>query len=237
MPPEPVESVIQAASAIGNLIAPLAFLLAVASLLLRFRRSRDVERQQIKWFLLSAAIASSLFAISLLPLGAISDAGWAFGLLSMTFLPLAIGIAILRYRLYDIDRVVSRVVGYTLVTAVLGASFAAVVVVAQALLATFTESNTLAIAGSTLVVATLFQPVRRAIQARVDRRFDRSHVRAESVTDSFSARLRDVTDLGTIRASIVDGVETAWAPSSVGVWVRGGGTSRGRDPAAGARTT
>ena len=221
VPPEPALSLLQGVATIGNALAPPVFLLALASLLIRFRRSRDVERQQLKWFLLAAAIVASLFAVSLLPLGSIADTAWALGLVAMSFLPLAIGVAILRYRLYDIDRIVSRVVGYTLVTAVLGVSFAAVVVLTQAILAQFTEANTLAVAGSTLVVATLFQPVRRAIQARVDRRFDRSHVKAEAVTDSFSARLRDVTDLATIRASVVDGIETAWAPSAVGIWVRG----------------
>ncbi len=213
VPPEPFATLIQVAAAIGNAIAPLAFLLALASLLLRFRRSRDVERQQLKWFLFATAIVASLFATSMLPLGGAADTAWALGLMAMSFLPLAIGLAILRYRLYDIDRIVSRVVGYTLVTAILGAAFAAVVVVAQAILSPFTETSSLAVAASTLIVATLFQPVRRAIQARVDRRFDRSHVKAEVVAESFSGRLRDVTDLATVRAAIVDGVETAWAPS------------------------
>ena len=97
----------------------------------------------------------------------------------MAFLPLAIGLAILRYRLYDIDRVVSRAVGYTLVTAILAAAFGVAVIVAQTVLAPLTESSTLAVAVSTLLVAALFQPVRRAIQARVDRRFDRSRVNSE----------------------------------------------------------
>jgi len=221
VPREPLSTLIQGAAAVGNALAAPVFLLALGSLLIRFRRSRDVEREQIKWFLLAVAIAAVVLAFSMLPLERVSDAAWALGLLAMCFVPVAIGVAILRYRLYDIDRIVSRVVGYTLVTAVLGASFAAVVVVAQALLASVTQSNTLAVAGSTLVVASLFQPVRHAIQARVDRRFDRSHVRAEAVADSFSARLRDVTDLPTVRASIADGVQTAWSPSSVGVWIRG----------------
>src|SRR3954451_13119044 len=227
VPPEPLLTLIQTAGAIGNAIAAPVFLLSLVSVLIRFRRSRDVEREQIKWFLLAVAIAASVFAFSMLPLERISDAAWALGLLSMCFLPVAIGVAILRYRLYDIDRIVSRVVGYTLVTAVLGVSFAVVIVVAQAVLAPVTQSNTLAVAGSTLVVASLFQPVRHAIQTRVDRRFDRSHVRAEAVADSFSARLRDVTDLPTIRASIAEGVQTAWSPSSVGVWVRGSGARDG----------
>jgi len=227
VPPEPALTVIQGLATIGNLLAGPVFLLALVSLLVRFRRSRNVERQQIKWFLLAAAVTAVLFAISQLPLAPVSDVAWSLGLLSMTFLPLAIGLAILRYRLYDIDRIVSRVVAYTIVTAVLTAAFAAVVVVSQAVLAPVTESNTLAIAVSTLVVATAFQRIRRPIQAGVDRRFDRSHVKAEAVADSFSARLRDVTDLDAIQRSVADGVATAWAPSSVGIWVRGA-TAAGR---------
>ena len=227
VPPEPALTVIQGLATIGNLLAGPVFLLALVSLLVRFRRSRNVERQQIKWFLLAAAVTAVLFAISQLPLAPVSDVAWSLGLLSMTFLPLAIGLAILRYRLYDIDRIVSRVVAYTIVTAVLTAAFAAVVVVSQAVLAPVTESNTLAIAVSTLVVATAFQRIRRPIQAGVDRRFDRSHVKAEAVADSFSARLRDVTDLDAIQRSVADGVGTAWAPSSVGIWVRGA-TAAGR---------
>jgi len=146
VPQEPLLSVIQAAAAVGNVIPAPVFLLAVASVLIRFRRSREVEREQIKWFLLSVSVAAIVLAFSMLPLGAISDAAWALGLVSMCFVPVAIGVAILRYRLYDIDRIVSRVVGYTLVTAVLGVSFAVVIVVAQAVLAPVTQSNTLAVA-------------------------------------------------------------------------------------------
>ena len=138
----------------------------------------------------------------------------------MGFLPLAIGLAILRYRLYDIDRVVSRAVGYTLVTAILAAAFGIAVIVAQAVLSPLTQSSTLAVAASTLVVATLFQPVRRAIQGRVDRRFDRSRVDAERLVTRFGETLRDVTDLPTIHDSLVATAGSTWAPTAVGMWVR-----------------
>ena len=196
------------------------FALALTSLFLRFRRSRGVERQQIKWFLFVAAVATVLFVISIADVGALSDIAWALGLLTMAFLPLAIGLSILRYRLYDIDRVVSRAVGYTLVTAILAAAFAAAVIVAQAVLAPVTQSSTLAVAASTLVVAALFQPVRRAIQGRVDRRFDRSRVNAERLVTTFGDTLRDVTDLPTIHDTLVATVGTTWAPADVGIWVR-----------------
>ena len=200
--------------------APPVFALALASLFIRFRRSPDAERQQIKWFLFVAAMATVLFAISILDVGPVSNVAWALGLLTMGFLPLAIGLAILRYRLYDIDRVVSRAVGYTLVTAILAAAFGIAVIVAQAVLSPLTQSSTLAVAASTLVVATLFQPVRRAIQGRVDRRFDRRRVDAERLVTRFGETLRDVTDLPTIHDSLVATAGSTWAPTAVGMWVR-----------------
>ncbi|HEU0243053.1 MAG TPA: hypothetical protein VFQ75_04055 [Candidatus Limnocylindrales bacterium] len=220
VPPEPLLTWIEAASTLSTVIAPPVFLLALASLLIRFRRSRGAERQQIKWFLFVAAVATLLFVVSMFDTGPVSDAAWALGLLTMAFLPLAIGFAILRYRLYDIDRLVSRAVGYALVTAILAATFGAAVIVAQAVLAPVTESSTLAVAASTLVVAGLFQPVRRAIQARVDRRFDRSRVNAERLVSTFGDTLRDVTDLPTIHDTMVATARTTWSPSAAAVWVR-----------------
>ena len=214
VPPEPLLTWIETAATLSNLIAPPVFVLALASLFIRFRRSRDAERQQIKWFLFVAAVATVLFAVSILDVGPVSDVAWALGLLTMAFLPLAIGLAILRYRLYDIDRVVSRAVGYTLVTAILAAAFGIAVIVAQTVLSPVTQSSTLAVAASTLVVAALFQPVRRAIQGRVDRRFDRSRVNAERLVTTFGDTLRDVTDLPTIHDSLV---------ATVGIDVGSGG--------------
>ena len=220
VPPQPFLTWIEAAATLSSAIAPPVFALALTSLFLRFRRSRGVERQQIKWFLFVAAVAILLFAISIVGTGQLSDVAWALGLLTMAFLPLAIGLSILRYRLYDIDRVVSRTVGYTLVTAILAVAFVGGVIVAQRVLAPITQSNTLAIAASTLVVAALFQTVRRAIQSRVDRRFDRSRVNAERLVTTFGDTLRDVTDLPTINDSLVATVGTTWAPAAVGMWVR-----------------
>ena len=220
VPPEPLLTWIEAVSTVSTAIAPPVFVLAFASLLIRFRRSRDTEREQIKWFLFVAAVATVLFAISVADVGAVSNVAWGLGLLTMACLPLAIGLAILRYHLYDIDRVVSRAVGYTLITAILGVAFAVAVIVAQTVLAPVTASNTLAVAGSTLLVAGLFQPVRRAIQSRVDRRFDRSRVNSERLVTTFGETLRDVTDLPTIHETLVATAGATWAPTAVGMWVR-----------------
>jgi len=110
VPPEPLATWIAAVSTLSNYLAPPVFLLALASLLIRFRRSHDTERQQIKWFLFVAAVATGLFGVSVLDIGAASNFAWGLGLMTMACLPLAIGLAILRYHLYDIDRVVSRAV-------------------------------------------------------------------------------------------------------------------------------
>ena len=231
VPPEPVLGWLKTVTILSNVIAPPVFLLALASLLIRFRRSRGVERQQIKWFLFVASIATLLFAVSVLDVGPVSDVLWALGLVTMSFLPVAIGLAILRYRLYDIDRVVSRAVGYTLVTAILAVAFGAAVIVTQAAISPITQSSTLAIAASTLVVAMLFQPVRRVIQGRVDRRFDRSRVNAERLVAAFGDTLRDVTDLPTIENALVATSNRTWAPAAVAVWER---AARGmRNPSAG----
>jgi hypothetical protein len=230
VPPEPLLTWIQTASALSNVIAPPVFVLALASLVIRFRRSRGAERQQIKWFLFVATIATVLFAVSILDTGPVSDVAWALGILAMGFLPLAIGLAILRYRLYDIDRVLSRTVGYTLVTAILAVTFGAVVIVAQAVLAPVTQSSTLAVALSTLVVAAAFQPLRRAIQGRVDRRFDRSRVNAERLVTTFGETLRDVTDLPTIHDTLVATAGSTWTPTAVGIWFAGCVDGTGRHP-------
>jgi hypothetical protein len=210
VPPEPILAWIGAATTLSNVVAPPVFVLALTSLLLRFRRSRGVERQQIKVFLFVASVGTVLFAISVLSIGPASDAAWALGLVTMAMLPLAIGLAILRYRLYDIDRVVSRAVGYTLVT----------VIVTQAVLTPVTQSSSAAVAASTLLVAGLFQPVRGAIQRRVDRRFDRSRVNAERLVSGFGETLRDVTDLSTIQDALVATAAATWTPSAIAVWRR-----------------
>jgi hypothetical protein len=220
VPSEPLLSWIQGLSAFGNMLAPPVFLASVASLLIRFRRSRGAERQQIKWFLFVASLTAVTFALSIIEVGLISDVAWALGLLSMACLPLAIGVAILRYRLYDIDRIVSRAVGYTIVTAVLAALFVAAVLVTQTVLAPIAGSSALGVAASTLLVATAFQPVRRQVQGVVDRRFDRARVNTDRAIATFAAGIRDETDLGAIRERLVGSAVASTNPAQAAVWLR-----------------
>jgi len=220
--PAPVGDWVQTLNDISNGVAVVAFLVANGSLLLRFRRSRGIERQQLKWFLFVASVAALLLGLSIvLVTGPIADAVWILGLLSLAILPVAIGIAVLRYRLYEIDRIVSRVVGYGLVTAVVAGLFILVVLVAETLLAPFTRANDLAVAASTLIVASIFQPLRRGIQGAVDRRFDRGRVDADRIATAFAKRLRDDVALASIAGETQATVERSLHPEFAHVWLRG----------------
>ena len=134
--------------------------------------------------------------------------------------PIAIGIAVLRYKLYEIDRLVSRTIGWALVTGVLVAIFAVGVLALQALLAGFTQGQTLAVAASTLTAFALFQPVRRRVQTAVDRRFDRARYDGERTAAAFADRLREQVDLVSLSGDITGTVDTALRPTSIGVWLR-----------------
>jgi hypothetical protein len=207
---------------VGQVVMLVATLGSVAGLIARWRRARGVEQLQLKWFgygaLVEVAILASWFADVL---------GTILGVLSAILmglaLPLAIGIAVTRFRLWDIDRLVSRTIAWAVVTALLAAVFAGLVVGLQAVLASFTGASTLAVAASTLVVFALFTPLRRRVQRLVDRRFDRSRYDADRTVASLTLRLRDETDLDRVGAEIETAVRQTLAPSLVVVWTRAGG--------------
>ena len=199
--------------------------LAGASVVWRFRRSHGVERQQLKWF--AAAVV-----LMMAGLGITSGVGFATSegataewplvayALAATTMPIAIGIAILRYRLYAIDRIISRTIAYAVITAVLVAVFATVVVGLQAIVASFTNSQGIPVAASTLVVFALFQPLRRRVQSAIDRRFDRARYDGERTVAELAGRLRDEVDLARLSGELRTVVVTSLAPTSVGVWLR-----------------
>jgi hypothetical protein len=212
---------------------PAALLLALAAVIVRFRLSNRVERAQLKWFI-AAIVAVGTF----LTLG-VADGGY-LGLTagtSPTFLdllayaslslpPIAVGVAILRYRLYEIDRIVSRTISYGVVTAVLVAVFASVVVGLQTILTPFTGGDTLPVAASTLVVFALFQPLRRRVQSAIDRRFDRARYDGERTAAAFAAQLRDEVDLNSIVQDLRAVVGSSLQPGSASVWIRSRNESR-----------
>jgi hypothetical protein len=217
----PAGSLVEGLHRVANLLALPAILLAATSLVVRFRRAQGVERQQLKWFLSVVVIAAPALLVAILGAGLASDAGWLVGLVCLALLPLAIGIAVLRYRLYEIDRLISRTIGWAAVTLILGATFVAVILVLQTLVAPLTGSNELAVAGSTLLVAALFQPLRGRVQRLVDRRFNRSRYDAERTVAALAARLRDEVDLDAVRADILATVDAALEPSMSSLWLRG----------------
>lgn len=205
--------------AIVAIALPLALLLALASVVVRVRRAGGVERAQMKWFVAAYAVAGAILIVSFAdgPSQTIIDliAPW-----SLSLPPIAVGIAILRYRLYDIDRLISRTVSWGLITVVLVMTFAVAVVALQAILDRFTQGQTLAVAGSTLVAFALFQPLRRRVQSVVDRRFDRARYDAQRTVEGFVAQLRDEFDLERVGGELGSVVDRTLAPTSVGVWLR-----------------
>jgi hypothetical protein len=196
----------------------LLFLLAAAivSLIMRFRRSRGVERQQLKWF----AYAGALVVLAMLSTNVVPGLGnlpWVM----VVALPVAVGIAILRYRLYDIDRLINRTLVYGLLTALLAGVYAgAVLVLGQLFGGVGRDPPSWAVAGATLAVAGLFQPARRRIQAVVDRRFNRRKYDAAKTVEAFSARLRDEVDLDTLSAELLAVVDETVQPAKASLWLR-----------------
>jgi hypothetical protein len=210
----------------------LAFLVGVggaaAAVWLRYRRGSRMVRHQLKWFVTVASVAAIAATVaSVAPSEVIGDAAFVLATLALVGLPIAIAIAILRYRLYEIDRIISRTISWSIVSVVLVAVFVAVVVGLQTVLADLTDGNTLAVAASTLVVFAVFQPFRRRVQAAVDRRFDRSKVDAERTVAALTTRLRNDVDLDAVRREVLVAVDAALRPTVSGLWLRraGRGTS------------
>jgi hypothetical protein len=210
----------------GAFLLVFALLIAsIASMLVRFVRSSGVERLQLRWLVTGlAAVVTAVplgFLLFILFGPAIEGLAWLPAMVAFTVPPIAIGIAVLRYRLYEIDRLISRTIGWAVVTGMLLAVFGGAVIGLQALLTDVTQGETLAVAASTLVAFALFQPLRRRVQSAVNRRFDRARVDADRTAAGFAERLRDQIDLGGLEADIAGTVASALRPSSTGVWIRG----------------
>jgi hypothetical protein len=211
----------------------LVVLAAVASLLVRLRRSRGVERQQLKWFAYAAALfgAATFVNVALSQLGS-TQADVIATTVPIVALPVAIGIAVLRRRLFDIDRVINRTIVYGLLSALLGLVYLAAVVLLGRVLAPFTGDNAQAVAGSTLAVAALFSPARRRVQALVDRRFDRRRYDAARTVAAFSTRLRDQVELDALSRELLAVIQATVQPTRASIWL----APRERRAAAGGAT-
>jgi hypothetical protein len=204
-----------------GMVAGLVLLASVAasavSLLVRLRRAGGVERQQLKWFAYAAAVST---VAVMLPAGV--PVGVALlELLAVLCLPGAIAVAILRYRLYDIDRILNRTLVFGLLTAVLGLGYVGLVLVLGQLFGGMAKRPpSWAVAAATLAVAALFQPARHRIQDAVDRRFNRRRFDAARTIQAFSARLRQETDLDTLTAELLAVVDQTMEPTRASLWLR-----------------
>jgi hypothetical protein len=223
----------QTAFAITN----LAVVVGAASLVVRFVRARGGERQQLRWVALGAGLAAvgAVVVAAAIAMGASPVLlGWVAGVY-VAVLPLAIGAAILRYRLYDLDRIISRTLAWGLLTILLGLGYAGIVLGLGRLLP---QGSGLVVAGATLAVAAAFQPARRRIQQAVDRRFNRRRYDAAQTIERFSARLRQQVDLATLTAELLAVVDQTMQPTRASLWLRPqappdtvGATAHGRLPA------
>jgi hypothetical protein len=199
----------------------LAILLSAVSLLLRFRRARGLQRQQLKWLAYGGGFLAAyilLDMISQVPPGLVDALIEA---LTFGALYVGVGMAVLRYRLYDIDRLINRTLVYGLLTALLAGVYAgAVLVLGQVFGGVRGDPPSWAVAGATLAVAALFRPARRRIQAVVDRRFNRGKYDAAKTVEAFSRRLRDELDLDALSAELLAVVDQTMQPSAVSLWLR-----------------
>jgi hypothetical protein len=217
-------------SPVADALALPGFALAVAGLVVRFRRSRGVERQQLKWFAYSAALVGlGLGTGVFIPEGPVADLAFLVGLLALAGLPVAAGIAILRFRLYDIDVIVNRTLVYGPLTVSVVATYVGSVVSLQYVLRALSGGGSqLAIVASTLAIAALFNPLRRRIQGFVDRRFYRSKYDAAKTLEDFSARLRGEMDIDSLSEDLTSVVRETLQPAHVSLWLNPVGDSRVR---------
>jgi hypothetical protein len=215
-------------------LLPLCMLASALSLVLRYRRSGGEERQQIKWIAFAASVVVVLYAIAMIASFAFPEESWTTAgsvwwlnlltyavLSSFTLVPIAVGIAVLKYRLYEIDILINRALVYGSLTATLVALYFGGIVVLQRLFVLLTgQQSTLAIVASTLLIAALFTPLRRRIQTFIDSRFYRRKYDARKTLEAFSARLREETDLEALRGDLVGVIAETMQPAHVSLWLR-----------------
>jgi hypothetical protein len=218
-------SILKAWFGVALLILWACVLASAASLILRLHRSEGQVRQQIKWFVYTAAMGTLALVAGTLIRGAasIDAAGTVLQFVTLPLLPIAVAVAILKYRLYDIDLIINRTLVYGSLTATLAAVYLGSVTATQALLRSLTSQEQLpqlVVVASTLLIAALFNPLRRRIQAFIDRRFYRSKYDARKTLEAFSVKLRDETDLEALRGDLVGVVRETMQPAHVSLWLR-----------------
>jgi hypothetical protein len=229
-----VGNFLQMLGGFGIVLLILSFLASVAAPFVRLSQARGQERQQIKWFAYAAAIMVGGSLVIVLGAGSSEfmwDLGWLVGTLGFAFLPVAAANAILKYRLYDIDRIINRTLVYGLLTVILVAVYFGGVTATQASFRELTgqeKQPQLVVVASTLVIAALFNPLRRRIQSFIDRRFYRRKYNAAKTLEAISAKLRDETDLDALSDDLVQVVRETMQPAHVSLWLRPDTVSKGQ---------
>ena len=197
---------------------------ARCSMVVRFRRSRGIEREQVKWLAYAASLIAVLGVIEIVmegmnPPELVARVSQLALAASISAAPFAVGIAILRYRIYDIDRLISRTIAYTIVTGLLAAGYAGVVLLLQIALPVSQESS-IVVAATTLAAVALFGPLRDHVQAIVDRRFNRRRYDAQRTLVGYGARLRSEANLDILSSDLVELVTDTMQPTHVSLWPR-----------------
>ncbi|HEX6484879.1 MAG TPA: hypothetical protein VF043_39040 [Ktedonobacteraceae bacterium] len=207
---------------LGILLLFPAILACIVAVVLRFRRARGAERQQLKWFTYGTALSILMLIVIIILVFSNVNGGAAstFFYLAVVCIPISAGIAMLRYRLYDIDVLINRTLIYGILTAVLALAYFTSILILQYLLSGFTSGSQLPVVGSTLVIAVLFQPLRGRIQRIIDRRFYRSKYDAARTLSAFSARLRSEVDLQQLSEHLLTVVQETMQPTHVSLWLR-----------------
>ncbi len=200
------------------------FAIGVLSAVTRYRRSTGIERLQLRWLMASLAFAFASLMFGLIGFATVrAQLGvliWLPALIAYPTVPLAVGVAVMRYRLFEIDRIISRGLSWAMLSGLLVAFYASAVILLQSLLGSVTQGDTVAVAGSTLLAAALFQPLRLRIQSVVDHRFNRARYDAERTATEFAERLRDEVDLTELHSDMTSVVQAALHPRAIGLWIR-----------------
>jgi hypothetical protein len=192
----------------------------VAAVVARFRTAAGNERQQLKWFAYASSVSMSFFVAAPVLFAYLAGLGPLITILGLDLIPISVAIAILRYRLYDIDLLIKRTLVYGATSAAVAVSFFLGLVALQAALRPLTSGSEFAVAASTLFSFALFQPIRRRVQDEVNRRFDRSRYNATRTVDAFADVLRDEVDLDELRADLIGSVQQTMAPAHMSLWLR-----------------
>jgi hypothetical protein len=220
----------------GLLLATISMFLAALSLILRFRRAQGTARQQIKWVAYAAALLPVAYILST-TLSAYTRLAGVILILSISSIPIAVGIAILRSNLYDIDIIINRTLVYSVLTLTLGLMYVGCIVLSRTLIAPLTGGSDVAIVASTLAIAALFNPLRRRIQNLIDKRFYRRKYDAARTLAAFSIKMRDATDLDTLTQDLLGVIDETLQPAQMSLWLRQPGSGSTPDGVRPAYTT